>query len=60
MFIDVTKTTKQTTRVEIKEAVGSMKELREIAIEEAKFQLISHDYIDHETDGETFKIIAIV
>lgn len=60
MFVDVTRTTKQTTRVEIQVTVGSMKELREIAIEEAQFQLNNHDYIEHETDGQTFKIIAIV
>jgi len=60
MFIDVTRTLKQTTQVEIKEAVGSMKELREIAIDQAKFQFANHDYIDYEGDGDTYKIRAIV
>ena len=60
MFVDVTRTLKQTTRVEIKGSDGSKKELREEAIDQAKFQFANHMYKDYEGDGDTYKIRAIV
>ena len=60
MFIDVTRTLKQTTRVEIKGSVGSMKELREEAIDLAKGNFANHIYKDYAGDGDSYKIRAIV
>ena len=60
MIVIVTRTEKITTEVEIKEAVGSMKELREEAIDLAKGNFANHSYIDYEGDGDSYKIRAIV
>ena len=65
MIVIVTRTLKQTTQVEIKEAVGnlyfgSMKELREEAIDLAKGNFANHIYKDYSGDGDTYKIRAIV
>ena len=60
MFIDVTRTLKQTTRVEITGSVGSMKELKVEAIDLAKGNFANHIYKDYAGDGDTYKIRAIV
>ena len=60
MIVIVTRTEKITTEVEIKEAVGSMKELREEAIDLAKGNFANHIYKDYSGDGDTYKIRAIV
>jgi hypothetical protein len=60
MYVIVTRTQTITTQVEIREAVRSTKELKEVAIDQAKFQFANNDHIDYVGDGETFKIRAIV
>ena len=60
MIVIVTRTEKITTEVEITEAVYSAKELKEVAIDQAKFQFANNKTIDYSGDGDTYKIRAIV
>ena len=60
MIVIVTRTEKITTEVEIPQAVYSTKELKEVAIDQAKFQFANNQTIDYPGDGWTFKIQAIV
>ncbi len=69
MKVFVTRTEKITLAVEIKEAVHSTKELKEVAISQAKSQFANPDrgWYDRDIpydlyigDGETYKITAIV
>ena len=61
MKVFVTRTEKITIAVEIKEAVHSTKELKEVAISQAKSQFANNDYdYDLVEYGETYKITAIV
>ena len=62
MKVFVTRTEKITLAVEIKEAVHSTKELKEVAISQAKSQFANNDYEYrlYIGDGETYKITAIV
>ena len=59
MYVIVTRTQTITTQVEIREAVRSIKELKEVAIDQAEFQFANNDRIDYVGDRETFKIRAI-
>ena len=60
MIVTVTRTEKITTEVEIPQAVYSTKELKNVAIDQAKFQFANNQTIDYPGDGWTFKIQAMV
>ena len=60
MIVIVTRTEKITTEVELPQAVYSTKELKEVAIDQAKFQFANNQTIDYPGDGWTFKIQAMV
>jgi hypothetical protein len=59
MIVIVTRTEKITTEVELTHAEAEMysaKELKEVAIDQAKFQFANNKTIDYSGDGETYKI----
>tara|TARA_R100001143_G_C3348599_1_gene128231 strand:- start:788 stop:976 length:189 start_codon:yes stop_codon:yes gene_type:complete len=62
MLVEVRRTIKQTIQVEIKEAVGSMKELREKALELARHEFAYGGVPErlYEGDGKTYKITNMV
>ena len=60
MIVIVTRTEKITTEVELPQAVYSTKELKNVAIDQAKFQFANNQTIDYPGDGWTFKIRAFV
>jgi hypothetical protein len=59
MIVTVTRIQKLVTKVHIDKS-HSMKELRELAIEEAKFQIVNDQNMDLNASSETYKITEIV